>query len=131
MSATLLGLSEFNGKAARVAVDVEARARGVAEGTSNRVATGIRARVRHKLQARLRSAVRVVEEPGATQFVVGFDDAALDASGLFPMVVVWHEFGTKYKSANPAVGDSLSAERGRYLNEMRQAVTPVLEGASR
>lgn len=131
MSAELIGLDAFNRTATKVAADVESRAREVAQGTTTRVAAGVRARARTNLQARLRAAVTVDVEPSAKQFVIGFDDASLLASDLFPMVAVWHEFGTRYKSPNPAIGDALAVERGRYLNEMRSAVTPVLEGASR
>lgn len=131
MSAELQGLGEFQSKAAAAAADVEKRARGVAQATSTRVAAGIRSRVRRALQGRLSAAVAVAEEAGAKQFVVGFDDGKLLSAGLFPMVPVWHEFGTKFKESNPAVGDALAAERQRYLNEMREAVTQSLQEASR
>lgn len=129
MSAEVVGRAGFEAEAANIAAALEVRPRAVASAAAQRIATGVRARVRAALRTRLRAAVRVVEEPGARQFVVGFDDDALFNSGLFPMVPVWHEFGTQYKTANPAVGDAFAEERPRYLAEMRQAVTDILEGA--
>jgi hypothetical protein len=130
VSAELQGLDAFNRKADAIAAGVEARAREVAAATADRVGGGVRARVRHAARARLQAAVRVIEQAASKQFVVGFDDAALFASGLFPMVAVWHEFGTRFKSPNPAVGDALGAERARYISEMREAVTSELQEGS-
>lgn len=130
MSAELIGREAFERTAAAVAASVEARARDVAQETTLRVAAGIRSRVRSKVRHRLAAAVKTGVDPAQRQFVVGFDDAALIASGLFPMVPVWHEFGTDKMTANPAVGDALAAERQRYLQEMEQAVGGVLEEAS-
>lgn len=130
MSAELVGLSEFDRKAAEVAAAVESRAREVAQATTNRVAARIRERVRSAVQKRLVAAVTTSVDTAAKQFLVGFDDARLFASGLFPMVPVWHEYGTNKMTANPAVGDALAAERERYLQEMGQAVGADLSKAS-
>lgn len=130
MSAEVVGRDQFLRDAERIAADVEKGSRAVANATAERVATGVRSRVRTALRARLRAAVKVIEEAGARQFHVGFDDVALFSAGLFPMVPVWHEFGTNKMTANPAVGDALAAERQRYVNEMEQAIGSVLEKAS-
>lgn len=130
MSAELQGLDAFNRDAANVARDVSARARAVASEAADRVELGIKTRVRAALRARLRAAVKKEEDKPGQRFLVGFDDAALLAAGLFPMVPVWHEFGTRFKTANPAVRDAVEAERSRFVNELEDAVGGVLEKAS-
>lgn len=123
MSAEIVGREQFDRDAATVADAIENGTRAVANATAERVATGVRARVRTAARARLRTALKVVEDEAARQFLVGFDDATLFASGLFPMVPVWHEFGTNKKPANPAMADAIAAERQSYINDMRQVVT--------
>lgn len=130
MSAEVVGREQFESTAAQVAEDVSARARAVANATADRVVLGVRSRVRAAVQARLRAAVTKVEDAAGQRFLVGFDDAALFASGLFPMVPVWHEFGTKFKSPNPAVRDASQSERPSYVSEMEDAIGGVLEKAS-
>jgi hypothetical protein len=131
VSAELIGLADFNRSADRTAAEVEVRARAAADAAAHRIGLATRLRVRSAVRKRLRLAVVVREEPSASQFVVGFDDQALIAAGLPAMTPIWHEFGTKEMTANPALGDAVTAERQRYPNELRAAITGVLSEASR
>lgn len=133
MAATdmLVGLQAWNAAPDQIARAIESGTHDVAQASTGRIADGIRARVHVHLQGRLRSAVHVVEESGAKQFDVGFDDQALIASGLPAMTPIWHEFGTVHMQANPAVGDSYAAEKPRYEHDMEAVITRVLDEASR
>lgn len=122
MSASLEGLPQFNQRAAAVASGIENGCRHVAQTTAQRVFAGIRARVRFDTGKHLRDNVQMVEDSAGKQFIVGFRDATQGASG-HPMVPVWHEFGTEKLAANPAVGDSVAAERKAYEAQMKAVVT--------
>jgi hypothetical protein len=122
MSAQLIGLDTFKRQAAATAAAIRARARTAAQQTAARVAARVRSHVR-VASGQLRDAVTVEEHAAEQTFAVGFKDVA----GRNPMVPVWHEFGTKDMAANPALGDALAAERGRYLAEMRAAIDSALQ----
>lgn len=127
MSAQVLGIDELNRRSERAAVEVERRTRAVAQRSAGRVADGIRARVRYKTGVNLRNNVVVQEDASTRQFLAGFRDVtADDATGRNPMIPVWHEFGTRHLTANPAVGNSYEAERPRYESEMRSAIEGAL-----
>lgn len=119
-------LPAFRQQVAAIANAMEQRARHVAHMTAQRVGAGIRARVRFATGQHLRNNVTVVEDTGGRQFAVGFRDATAGASG-HPMMPVWHEFGTEKMAANPAVGDSVAAERSAYETQMRAALSDALQ----
>lgn len=123
----LPGLDAFRREADRVAADVRVAGWAAAERSAQRVADAVRARVRVAAKARLRAAVRVVSDEAGRQFLVGFDGDSLRASGLNPMVPVWHEFGTENMTANPALGAAMAADRPKYLADSEAALQPILE----
>jgi HK97 gp10 family phage protein len=127
LSEVLTGVDNLLRAADRAAKAVADQTRGVASKSAMRIANGIRSRVRVD-KGNLRSRVAVAVDPAKRQFLVGFPNITeSDRAGWIPMLPVWHEFGTRKMTANPAVQTASNAERGRYEAEMRQAIASALK----
>lgn len=108
-------------EATRAASRLEAELRALAQRTSARVQRGAQARVRVRT-GKMQQHIRVYEDPDKRQFRIQVDDVA----GRNPMVPVWHEFGTKHMSAQPAMGPALEEVRAEYARDGERTCETVL-----